>query len=196
MKQLLLSLGLAFALVGGAAAQATPKGSKSDQTVVKIRQVDVMVQLIPLTLKKAQIDKLLPSIEKARAKELQIRKMEDDDLEKLDARLDDALKNGLEKQAYPPRELQVDVSKLTRAMAIRRQVALAEMIEEVYNATNTILDEGQRTVMEKSLNIGALDPSLKDKELTREQKIKFFIRQILLDSYAYDMLLKLQKTAP
>ena len=200
MKNLLISLGLFATLVCVAPAQIvvpiqTPKGPKSDAILQRIRQVDSLIQLLPLNLKKDQIDRLLLQQEKAKESERKIRMMEDDDLEKLEPRLSQILKAALEKGAYPPREFQVDVAKLTRAIAIRRQVAVGEMVEAFYEGVRDVLEPGQKTIMAKSLDIAVLDPSVKVKEMTEEQKIKFFIRTIFLDPYAYASLKELRKTA-
>jgi len=198
MKHLLLSLGLFAALSGATFSQATvttPKAAKSDATMLKIRQIDVLIQLLPLNLKKNQIDAILLQAEKAKEAERKIRMMEDDDLEKLDPKVSEVLRAALEKGAYPPRELQLEVSKLTRAMAIRRQVALAEMVDNFYTGVKDVLEPGQKTVMAKSLDIAVLDPSIKVDSMNEEAKIKFFIRRIFLDSTAYESLKELRKTA-
>jgi hypothetical protein len=197
MKHLLFSLGLFAALVAAAPAQstATPKAAQSDATFQKIRQLDVLIQLLPLNLKKAQIDLLLTALEKARDSEKKIRSLEDDDLAKLAPKISEALKNAQEKGAYPPRELQTEIAALTRAMGIRRQVATGEMVDDLYKVVDTGLEAGQKTVMAKSLAAAALDPSLKGVKMTDEQKVKFYIRQILLDITAYESLKDLRKTA-
>ncbi|MGV3617690.1 MAG: hypothetical protein ACO1SV_20380 [Fimbriimonas sp.] len=198
MKHLLLSLGLFAALAVVAPAQSsvtTPKAAKSDATMQKIRQVDVLIQLLPLNLKKAQIDTILMQQEKAKEAERKIRLMEDDDLEKIDGKLSEALKAGLEKGAYPPRELQVEVAKLTRAMAIRRQVALGEMVEAFWEGIKGAIEPGQRTIMIKSLDVAALDPSLKADKMDDDAKLRFYIRRIFLDATAYESLKELRKTA-
>lgn len=197
MKHLLLSLGLFAALVAAAPAQSggtTPKAAQSDATMQKIRQIDVLIQLLPLNLKKDQIDKLLTGLEKAKEAEKKIRMMEDDDLEKVAPKISAALKNALEKGTYPPRELQNEVASLTRAFSIRRQIATGEMVEDMYKVVDG-LEAGQKTIMAKSLDSATLDPSLKGATMTDEQKIKFYIRRILLDFTAYESLKELRKTA-
>lgn len=197
MKHLLLSLGLFAAFVAAAPAQSTstPKAAQSDATMRKIQQIDVLIQLLPLNLKKNQIDLLLTGLDKARESEKKIRSMEDDELAKLEPKLAEALKNAYEKGAYPPRELQSEVAAVTRAMGIRRQVATGEMVEDLYKVVDTGLEAGQKTIMAKSLAAAALDPSLKGVTMTEEQKVKFYIRKILLDITAYESLKELRKTA-
>lgn len=196
MKHLILSLGLCVALVSGAAAQAvTPKGAKSDEVMVKVRQIDILNQLLPLALRKSQYNGILTALEKARQKEKQIRTLEDGDLEKIYKDVDDAVTNAIDKGTYPPNAMQGNVDKLLTAMGIRRQVAIGEMVEEFYDATSKIFDAGQKKVMANSLDAAKLDPSVKKDQMTEEQKIKFFIRKVFLDQITYDLLVKMEKTA-
>lgn len=203
MKQLLLSIGILFAIAssgvaqsGGAQLPPTPKAAKSDATMVKIRQIDDLIQLLPLNLKKAQIDSILVALEKVRDKQQKIRMLEDDDLEKLDPEISETYKQATEKGAYPNRELQSKIAATMRAMSIRRSVALGEMVDEFYVATKSVFEPGQRTVMAKSLAVAALDPTLKVDKMDEEAKVKFFIRQIFLDVHAYPALIEIRKVAP
>lgn len=194
MKRLLLSLGLCLAIVGGAAAQTTNAAAeKSDAVLKKVHQVDLLIQILPLSLKKEQFGPILLGLEKARSKQKQIVEMEAKDLEKLDTKLTDAVNKGLDKGEYPPKDLQVEAVKLLRALGIRRQFAVNEITDEFYMATVATFDEGQKKVMANSLDIASLDPTAKREK--DEDKIKFFMRRILLDPDAYDVLLRLQKIA-
>lgn len=197
MKHNILSL-LALALLSlslsaHAGAQVDPaKAKRSADVMTKIGQLDLLVQLLPLALDKEQLRMLLPVIEKARAKSYKIMDMEADDLAKLDQRVSKAVTDALEKGVYPPQDLQVDIAKLTRAFTIRRQLAGAENVEEVYAAIGKTLNEGQKKAMENSL-----DPKLLGVKETLDSvgKIKFFIREILLDPRSYDLLVKMSKAA-
>ncbi|AIE83885.1 hypothetical protein [Fimbriimonas ginsengisoli] len=199
MKHLLLSFGLLFALGASATAQistpplTTPKAADSDRAIIRIRQVDMLIQILPLTLRKDQYGPILTALERARAKEKQIRSLEDDDLAKIAKKLEDAVNNGIDKGEYPPKELQVEAAKLMRAMGIRRQIATAEMTDEFVEATKGVFDDGQKKVMANSLDL-VLDQTKKD-SMKEEDKVKFFVKRIFLDEVTYDLLLKLQKHA-
>ena len=192
-------LGIVVAAAGVTSAQTpiktTPRGAKSDEIWAKIRTVDAMIQITPLALTKNQLFDLLIAMEKARQKEFDIRKLEDDDLAKFEERLDKAVKEGVEKGQYPPKDLQIDVAKLTKAMTVRRQVALGEMIDIVYDAAQKTLNAGQLKVMENSLKPELLDSRFKSDKMTGEDKIKFFIRSVMMDATCYELLLKLSKVA-
>lgn len=204
MKKLFISLGLSLSIAGIAMAQSTsetvppittPKAAKSAATMVHVRQVDLLVQLLPLAIKKEQFGPILTGMEKARQKEKQILMLEDDELEKLDYDLAAAVSGGVDKGTYPSKDLQVRAAKIFRAMGIRRQVATNEMIDEVYNPISTTLDAGQLKVMENSMDPSTFDPNLKKDAMDSKAKIRFFIKQIFLDPLCYDIMLKLQKIA-
>jgi hypothetical protein len=173
----------------------TPNGARSDAINLKIRQIDILVQVLPLAIRKEQFSPLLGAIEKARAKQKQIVGLEDSDLAKIDGDVTTALNNALQKGAFPPREMQIATAKLFRAMAIRRQVAVGEMLDDLCAAIKKIFDEGQLKVMANSLDPYLIDPSIKKDSLTQDGKVRFFVQQIILDPVAYDVLLKLDEKA-
>lgn len=196
MKNLILCFSLVLALVTGASAQVvTPKGAQSDEVLLNIRKIDILNQLLPLAIRKDQYNALLTAMEKAKQKEKQLREQEDVDLAKIAPDISNAVKEGTEKGTVPNHDMQVRVMKILNAMAIRRQVAIGEMVDDFVAATSTVFDAGQKKVMQNSLDKAALDPSLKPAEMTDEQKLKFFVKKVFLDQVCYDMLLKLQKIA-
>ena len=171
----------------------TPKAAKSEATMERVRKVDFLIQVLPLNLKKAQIDRVLTAIEKARDRERQVRIAEDDELAKVDEKLAAAVKEGIDKGVYPSRDLQQEVAKMFRTMALRRSIILNEMVDTFYQDVKNVLEPGQKTVMEKSLDAAALEPGLDVAKMDSEAKIKFFIKKIFMDSIAYDTLRELQK---
>jgi len=196
MKNLILCFSLVLALVTGASAQVvTPKGSQSDEVLLNIRKIDILNQLLPLAIRKDQFNAILTAMEKAKQKEKQLREQEDVDLAKIAPDLSDAVKEGTEKGTVPNHDMQVRVMKILNAMAIRRQVAIGEMVDDFVTATATVFDAGQKKVMQNSLDKAALDPTLKVSEMTDDAKLKFFVKKVFLDQVCYDMLLKLQKIA-
>jgi len=199
MKNVILCLSFVFALAGGAAAQTTTattaKAAQSEAVVQSIRQIDILNQILPLGIRKEQFNGILTAMEKARQKEKKIRELEDDDLEKIAPDVKGAVKDATEKGKFPDHDMQVRVLKLLNAMAIRRQVAVSEMVQDFVDATANIFDAGQKKVMENSLDKAALDPTVKPAEMSDDQKLKFFVKKVFMDSTAYDLLLKLQKIA-
>lgn len=168
---------------------------RSAAIMQKVSQVDLLVQVLPLAIRKEQFGPLLTVIEKNRQKEKVIRSNENEDLLRIEQDLTKAVKDGLEKGAYPPKEMRFKAIKLLNAMTIRRRVAVKEMVEDVYKVVSTTFDAGQLKVMENSLDPTDDDPTVKKETLDAKAKINFFIERVFLDALVYDILLKLEKTA-
>lgn len=195
MKKPLLAL--ALLALGAALCPAqlppTPEGARSDEILRKVARLDSLIQLVPLNLTKEQMNPILSAIEKERQKLRELQSTEAKDLVGLDAKVSKAVDDGQQKNVYPPRDLQVEVAKMMRALGIRRQMFNGEMVDMVYGVCKNTLNEGQLKVMEKSLKPELLDPSLKGVDMDSEARIKFFIRKILLDPVAYDVLREMYK---
>lgn len=197
MKRLLLPLGALALLFSGlitpAMAQADPAAERSFEVQRKMRQLDLLNQLLPLLLTKDQILKILPAIERARQNVRDIERLEAQDLARLETRLTEAVKAGVESQKLPDREFMVELSKLVRAFSIRRQVAAAENVTTVLEVFNAQLNAGQKKAAANSLNPKLYDPKADLETMTDEQKIRLYIQEILLDPLAYELLKDLQK---
>ena len=169
------------------------KMSRSQETQAKIHQVDLLVSILPLVLTKDQIKDILLTLEKVRAKQQSILASEDDEILKLDKEVDDTLTLAITKDQYPPRVLQNKVFNVTRALSLRRQVAVNEYIDEVFTTLDKILNAGQKKAMAGSLDPAYFAPGVKADTLKDIDKIKAFIRMKLLDPVAYTLLVKLSK---
>lgn len=176
----------------GTAAQREAIG-KSVLTIDKFNRIDILGKLLPVNLTKEQMRALLPVIEKARAKEFEIRLLDAQEIAKLDAEVTKAVDSGIAKNDVPSVELQNKIRNVTRAVTIRRQIATTEMVEMIYEASKKNLDAGQLKVMANTLKPELIAPGTMAE--TEEQKIKFFIRYIFLDGLTYDLLLRMSKPA-
>lgn len=193
MKKIALSFACALALCGGAAAQVvTSNGTKSDAVVLKIHQIDILNELLPLTLRKEQFPPILLALEKARSAEKKILEDEDAQLAKIAPDIDKAYDDGVDKGVYPSHDIVVNTAKLLKAMAIRRQVFVGETMDDMYKAVDSTLDAGQKKVMANTVTMDDLPAGIKKEDATDEMKIKAFVRKVFLDRAAYDILLKLR----
>lgn len=180
-------------------AQTKPKDpsngafARADATLALFDQVDALGKLLPLVLTKAQIRDILPAIEKARAKELEIKLLDADEIAKLDAESAKAVQAGVEGGIYPGKELQGRISKVTGALALRRQIAFGEMVDTVHEALVKTMDAGQLKVMASLLKPDSYDPRLKPATMSETEKQKFFVRIVFLNGTAYDLLLRMSK---
>lgn len=191
----LLAVTLLITAVAGAPAQtlADPaKAAKSEKIVQKIRQMELLNILMPIGLTKEQIRAILPAIEKARQNSRTITGLEADDLAKLEPKLDEQIRRGMEEGKYPEEEVFLYVQKFVRAQMLRRQAAMAENVDTVYEVVEKQLNEGQRKVMAKIIDPRKYNPDIKE-ELDDKRRVRFFISDVLLDPLSYDILITLAR---
>lgn len=167
--------------------------NRSGATLDKFNQIDILGKLLPVALTKEQIRALLPSIQKARQKEFEIRLLDAVEILKLDADVNKAIDGGADRNEVPSPELQNRIRKVTGAIFIRRQIATTEMIDAVYEACQKNLDAGQMKVMASTLKPELVSPGVKVEG--DEANIRFFIRYIFLDGLTYDLLRRMSKPA-
>lgn len=195
MKHLILCLGIIAGFFGFGHAQKPPEVNKSETILSKMRQIDVLEQVIPLALTKDQINQLLPSIERSRARVAAVKKEEAETLAKLEGKIDDAIKTAEEKMVAPPKALLDELAQAMLKMSIKRQMTVDENTDAVLKVFNDVCNAGQKKAAENSLKPELIDPSLHSDKMTSEEKIRFFIEQILLDPQSYPVLLELAKHA-
>jgi len=197
MKALWTILVASLALAA-APQQATQPASQPDpkQDInYQIAKLDALNHVLPLLLTKDQANKILTALEKVREKERQVRKMEDDQLKPFRERIAKAVEDGEKKKLVPDRQLLADLAKLLGAFD-RVRAATAEdnvsMIEETLKST---LNAGQLKTLAKSLDPRFFAPDLKIEEITDSERIRIFIRAILLQPATYDLLVELAKNS-
>lgn len=194
MKSVLIVLALMFALAGGASADQSDKSKKATETLEKMRQLDLLNQLLPLVMTKDQIRQLLPSIEKARRDVKAQEDMEADLISKYAARVDEAVKNGTEKGDVPDKQFLKELNALVMTMSIKRNAVISDNTDLVLDQMKKVLNAGQIKAAANSLSPSIYLPGYKPEELTDEMKLKVFVREIMLDPLAYDILVKIQKS--
>jgi hypothetical protein len=197
MKHLLICLSLLMTLMTGAFAQTTAdeQGKRADEIIKKMRQIDLLTQMLPMALTKEQITKLLTPIEKARQRVKDEQKEEFKLLTKYESRINDAVKAGIDKGDVPDVAFLRELSALFLTMSMRRDAIANENAEAVLKEMKAVLNAGQLKVAANSLNPKLFDPGIKLEEMTQDQKILFFVREILLDQQSYDILRQLLKRA-
>jgi hypothetical protein len=197
MKHLLLSLALCFALLAGASAQiTTSKGAKSDEINLKIHEVDLLLQILPLVLTKDQLNnKILPAIEKNRETLRKELEYEDGELAKMEASLDESIEAAYSKGAYPPRKTTNDIADKTYKLGQVRSVIIGSMTDSMIDVLNATLTTGQKKDLLGSFDPKFIDPTAKPESITDERKMRFFVQRVFLDPTTYEILKKLARTA-
>ena len=206
MKQyfLPLCLGLAVIFSTSALGQTTPStppqnaGSnieKGELVFRRIASIDIMLKLLPVSYTKDQMNQLLTILEKCRAKEKEIRELDAVELLKVDKKIETALTGAIETTAYPSNEFKDQIYKLTSAIAIRRQIATNEMVDDIYAGMKKFLNAGQikaiSNLIDPKYGNGTENPS----KMSEEERIRFYIKGIMLDGTTYELLKKMVKFA-
>ena len=192
-----LVLAVGFASLSSAQAINTEKGKVSDETMVQIHKIDLLNQLLPLILTRAQInDKLLPAIEKSRGKWKELLTEEDNILGKLGPKVDETVTNAIDKQVYPPREFLTEIREKTRSMQLKRTILQIQLVADLDVVVKETLTTGQMKALLGSFDSRFIDPTKKPEELSEDTKRQFFIRNVLLDPLARELLIELEKKMP
>jgi len=184
------------ASVAVAFSQFTPaRAKKSDEILVKARQLDLLNHLLPLVMTKDQLNKVLGVVEKCRSKVDRIRLDEANELLKFEPKIDDAINRGVNRDLVPSKTLMVDLAKNFNAFSIRRQVAAGENADDVLAVMKKELNAGQLKTAANSHDLKVYDPNVDPSKLSEDDKLKFYIKDVILDPSCYDLLIKLTKTA-
>lgn len=169
------------------------KSNKSDEIIHKARQLDLLNHLVPLVLTKDQMNKILVAVEKARSKVSQIEQMEATDLLNYESKINDAINKGISRDLVPSKDLLKELNRLFSAFTVRRQIAAGENADAVLAVLKSTLNAGQIKAAANSEDMKAFDPNLDPAKLSDDDKLKFYIKDIVLDPQAYDLLMRMSK---
>lgn len=161
----------------------------ASRVLVKMRQLDLLNQMLPVLMTKEQVQKLLGPVEKARNAEKAIQKTELEQLKKIEAKLDAAIKDAKENQRIPPTELQTEVFKTLTGFQKARAEMIIEQNEAVLKAVEETLDEGQIKAASNALSL----PTKDGETLTSRDKLRRWVRGVLMDPLSYDLLVELSR---
>jgi len=193
MKRFSLAICLVLALVGAGIAQ--DKAAQSNIVLDKMRQIDLLNHILPLALKKEQILKMLPVIEKARR---DVKLQTDEEAKFLAqnaAKVDKAVKDGIEKGDVPDKQLLRELNAMVRVFAMKRAAIASDNATMVLDVMKTTLNAGQMKVAANSLDFKIYNPNVKPEDIKEEDRLKLFVQEVILDPLAYDLLVKIQAGA-
>lgn len=172
---------------------APDKAKKSEEILIKMRQIDLLNYIVPLVLTKDQINKLLVVVEKCRSKVDQVRNDEAAELLKFESKVTDAVNKGINKDITPGKTLMIELNNNLTKLAFRRQIVGDENADQVLAVFKKELNEGQRKAAMNAHDIKAFDPRVDVSKLTDDDKLRFFIKDVILDPNAYDLLIRMSK---
>jgi len=186
-----LAASASVAFTQGPAEQA----AASDKVIDHIRQADLLNHILPILWTKAQLNAILPSIEKARQN---VRKVHDNEYHKLmdlDPKVTAAVDKALNDGQVPGRDLLKSINDQLRSLTMTRQAMGGLNESGVYDAIVANLNNGQKKAMANDLDPASVTPGIKVETMSDEDRIRFYIRNILLDPLAYDLLVKMLRSS-
>lgn len=188
---------LVLALSWPASAQVTAdeRGRKSEEILRKVQQLELMNQLLPLVLTKDQLRQLLPLVEKARQAVRDQEKVEYDFLAKLAPKIDTALKEAVDKGKVPGKDTVNETWATFQMFAYKRKAIADDNVQTVAKLLDSILNAGQKKTAVNALDPKKYDPSLDPKTMSDIKKLELFVRVIVLDPLAYDLLVGMLKAS-
>lgn len=173
-------------------APAAPAQTKLTP-LAKIKQLDLYNQILPVLLTPSQIKALLPAIEKAQESEKKLIKTEAEEMKAMEARIDTALAAAREKGEVPSRELQQDIHKMFADFRMRRLALTIDSADALLAILEKELDKGQLAVVTNSINPAELAPGRKPEDVTDSERRRGWVRIVLLDPAAYDLLVEMSR---
>lgn len=168
-------------------------GQAADRINNKIRRVYLLNQILPVLMTPAQIKKILPTVESARNAEKFQLEHELDVMKKYEAKIDTAIQNGLKKKMLTTGELKDELRLMLDTLGAERAKMIRVQSDKVREIMEQVLDKGQLKAATNSFDVRWFDPSADPAKYTDEQKLRLFIRMVILDPEAYPLLVEMSK---
>ena len=162
-----------------------------DRFFFKTTELQFYNLMLPILITKDQYKIILPAIEKARERVRQTYKKELEEIHGLDPDVDQALAAARDKDQVISGVLQAKLDKLKGGILMRRLIMAQLNENDVYDAIVKALNPGQQKAMANSLTPRLIDPNLKPDKMTQEDKLRLFVRDVLLTPDYYDDMVKM-----
>lgn len=189
----LLATALAMGMATFGSAQVTPeaRAERATQIYDKNIKLDLYNQILPLLLTKEQFRPILQAVERCRQRVTETEKLEYEELRKLEADMDKALKDAGEKLVIPPPELLTRISNTLKKLGAARRLIIQMNTDEVLEAFMKAANAGQQKAAANALNMALFAPGIKVETMKDEDKIRIFVQEVLLHPSAHEILKKL-----
>ncbi|MEZ5162834.1 MAG: hypothetical protein R2688_03590 [Fimbriimonadaceae bacterium] len=159
----------------------------------RIHHLNLLNQVLPVLMTKEQIKKLLPVMEKQRQAVKDLEKREFDEMSKIDAKVQAALKEAKEKQVLPSDELNAEIQLMATKFNMERIKLLALQINELTAAMEEHLNAGQIKAAALALNPKIFNPEVDDTQYTEKERLLLWVRYVLMDPEIYPLMIELSK---
>ncbi len=167
----------------------------ADRVLRKVRELDLLNQILPVLMTKKQLSAVLTEVEKARANVKKTEAAERDALKELEKKLDPAIESAYKEGKVPEvsvlSEYLVAFAKMNRARGIIIEMNTTNVLEVLKKTLNT----GQLAAARNALNPKAFDPSADVTKMTDDEKLRYWVKMVLLDVAAYEVLVRLSKSS-
>jgi hypothetical protein len=130
-------------------------------------------------------------IEKVRQRVSDTLKAEYTELKPLDADMDQAIKDAEAKGTMPSHEFMRRVFAAYGKINGRRELMAQMNTNDVYDVFVKVLNAGQVTVAANALDPKFFNPKAKVEEMKTEDKVRLYVRQVLLNPMAYPILVQM-----
>lgn len=171
-------------------AQPTEAQSEeSERILIKIQQMELYDQLLPVLFKPDEARAFLPVLERHRAEVRKMRLSEHKMLRPLEIDLDRVIKEAQEKGNVPDPKVMKKALDLFRVFAMFRKALLDDTAEELISTMRQTLNEGQIRAAMNAFNPKEFDPTLDPETMTEDEKLALWVKVVLMDSLAYDIML-------
>lgn len=193
----LLALGasLLMGVAGMAVAQSPADAATSTRIQEKFRRMELLNLTLPVLMTQKQINGMLPLIEKSRKADQDLKAKEAALLKTLEADCDAAIKNGTTKRMVVPSPLMQKLQINLQGMAMARQIMVQEHLGAMVAYVKANLDASQQKVCTGLISASWINPLEPDK-VTDEQKLNFWVGNVILDPLCYSLLVEMAKVAP
>lgn len=185
----LVSLVILASLSATVLAQVDPAQAKhSDEIMRKIQEIEIYNQILPVLITPKQADELLTVLEKARAEMKSHNNKEYDMMRSFEVEINAALKKAQDRGQVPTEEFMARMLNMFRAFNMMRKAIIDGVVRDLQGALNETLNEGQIAAAAKAFNPRFYDPTLDPKTMTVDQRLELWIRVVLIDPVAYDVM--------
>jgi hypothetical protein len=158
----------------------------------KIQQLMLLDQILPVTFTKPQLRELIPVIEKARQAEHDLAQKELKLLRRSEAKMDAALANARKGRITTGPELK-EITSMLQAVAATRSAMVREQSENVRRAMVQACNKGQVKAALKGFDPRWFDRRLDPEKMGDEERLRLYVRLVLLDPEAYPLLVELSR---
>jgi len=192
MKKLMLLVLACAGLSSIACAQSEAQArSEVEAFFYKTTELQFYNLMLPILITKDQFKVIMPAIEHSRERVRLTYKKELGQIHAVEDDVDHALIAAKDKDEVPTSVLEAKLDKVKGDILVNRLIMAQLNENDVYDVIMKTLSAGQQKAMANSLSPKLIDPNLKPDKMTQEDKLRLFIRDVLLSPDFYEDLVKM-----